>query len=311
MGNTSNSKPCPKPVITTLSVVEPDSYKSDSNQTEPIDQELSSTIDSEYISVTKSESSDQIEKNQNPGSNLLGNRYLCTLKTPASLIPTSNPGIPLLTFSSSDWFACRDFIVTGFLKYYRESIDTDGGRFNTSKQDVNKEKVEKIDKEKIDTEKIDKEKIDKADREKGDLIQQLEIQGWANRAYDGYNFIRGEIITPSKFNINLYVDSPSASFCVDTKLGPFNINDPINGITSSLSKVLALACIKVEPVGITTVETFSSTQAQSLIDNYGLSIIDNIFTDSNIITKMIRDGHVSEITGTPLVYYKITIEYLS
>lgn len=169
------------------------------------------------------------------------------------------------TFSSHDWMACRDYIVEAFIKYY--------------------------DKASVEAE---------CQREKSIISQHLDMFGWVERTYDISGLLRGEIVAPTKFNIEIFIDRPDLHVALTTKLGPFNINDNRDILISSISNAFDITSINSG--------TGTTGNMPHLVD---VSLISDVFINQDTITEMINNGYISRIVGDPLTYFRISVEYLA
>ena len=165
-----------------------------------------------------------------------------------SRIPPTNQVI----YSSRDWVACRDFIVDKIMENYKKNtIETDYEQLKTY------------------------------------LSHHIDNFGWVETNYQSAELLRGEIMAPNNFSIDLFIDNPDLRQCLTSKLGPFDISDNGNSVISALGTAL---------------------NDYTLID---VSILNDIFLNQESINEIISHGYISGILGDPPVYFKISVEYLS
>lgn len=212
----------------------------------------------------------------------LGRRFIATIRTPC---PPSivNDSLNLLgvkavshpsnqvTYSSRDWILCRDFLISGIIKNYEKTA--------------------------VPVE---------YEREKSYLCNHLDTYGWVERCYQSSGLLRGEIVAPNKFIIDLFIDRPDLRQSLYTKLGPFNISDSGDAITAALTTALSIN--NTDPVDTKDDEVNPSSELPTLLME--VSIISDIFTNQDSINDIITHGCISKIVGDPQAYFKVTVEYL-
>ena len=184
MGNTTSSKFCPK--NKSLKLIS--SYNnSDNNQDIQI-----------------------CDKNNLCGC--LGYRFNAFVKSPLppSLINDSlnllgvidnRPSKNQTLFSSQDWDACKEFIITNMIKNYEGN--------------------------------------EGYENEKTYIAEHIDTYGWVERSYQSSGLLRGEIICLNEFIIKLFIDRYDLLQSCSFKLRKFDINDDTNTITQELSKSIS------------------------------------------------------------------------
>lgn len=120
--------------------------------------------------------------------------------------------------------------------------------------------------------------------------------GWVERSYESTNLLRGEIIAPNKFCINLLVDQPIGirsmsgepieKYTFDKKLGPFSLDCQNELIDEEINKIFAD-------------KENADLLAQSII---------SVFSKPESINLLITNGYISDIVDS--FYYKVSVEYM-
>ena len=229
----------------------------------------------------------------------LGRRFIAAIKTPSppSIVNDSlnllgvksiSSSLNQVTYSSHDWILCRDFLLAAIIKNYEKVTLT-----------------------------VDYE------REKNYLSDHLDTYGWVERSYQSSGLLRGEIIAPNKFTIDLLIDRPDLRQSLSTKLGPFNISDSGDAITAALTTLLTInksseAPVETKEEGAISDETPAVQSTESLSSQSSVlpellmevSILSDIFTSQDSINDIITHGCISKIVGEPPAYFKVSVEYL-
>lgn len=310
MGNATSNKYCPKHVAeqtlpsskdeTRLNSSTADSLNTDGSTTNTVlikgDNSLDGTSSGGETEIKSDESKldeilPELVCNTSTPYGCLGRRFIATIRTPSppSIVNDSlnllgvrpvSPPLNQVTYSSRDWILCRDFLISGIIKNY-----------------------EKI------TVPVDYE------REKSYLSNHLDTYGWVERCYQSSGLLRGEIVAPNKFIIDLFIDRPDIRQSLSTKLGPFNISDSGDAITAALTTALSIKSTDTISSSVEakdeepTSETIKPSSGVPLL-LMEVSVISDIFINQDSINDIITHGGISKIVGDPQAYFKVTVDYL-
>lgn len=286
MGNAPSNKYCPKHVAEQTSI--PSNHEMELNQSTSIEnQQEDPIITSDQVNSHENKSNEILPElvcNTSTPYGCLGRRFIATIRTPS---PPSivNDSLNLLgvkselsppsqvTYSSRNWILCRDFLVDRIIENY----------------------------EKVDI-------ITDYEHEKSYLSNHLDTYGWVERSYQSTGLLRGEIVAPSKFTIDLYIDRPDLRQSLYTKLGPFNISDSGDAVANAL--ITALSVKSPDAPVDTKEEVVSEVTGVSPTLLMDASIISDIFSNQDSINDIIIHGSISKIVGDPAAYFKVSIKYL-